>query len=118
MSRETTFGTDLHPKGDREKLGEIFTELCVRVSEDLKRKGYVGRTVGIKLRFQDFQTVTRDYTVPDVTDDAVAIRRAATECLKRIKLAQRIRLLGVRVSGLERNDATRTGMPRQGDLFE
>lgn len=118
MSRETTFGTDLHPKGDREKLGEIFTELCVRVSEDLKRKGYVGRTVGIKLRFQDFQTVTRDYTVPDVTDDAVVIRRAATECLKRIKLAQRIRLLGVRVSGLERNDAARTGMPRQGDLFE
>lgn len=118
MSRETTFGTDLHPKADRERLGEIFTDLCVRVSEDLKRKGYVGRTIGIKLRFQDFQTVTRDYTIQDVTDDAVAIRRAATECLKRVKLSQRIRLLGVKVSALERKDATQSGGPRQGELFE
>lgn len=118
MSRETTFGSDLHPMSDREKLGEIFTDLCVRVSEDLKRKGYVGRTIGIKLRFQDFETVTRDYTIPDVTDDAIVIRRAATDCLKRIKLSQRIQLLGVKVSALERKDEAQGPLPRQGDLFE
>jgi DNA polymerase-4 len=118
MSRETTFERDLHPKGDREQLGQIFTDLCVRVSEDLKRKAYVGRTVGIKLRFQDFQTVTRDYTLPDVTDDPAVIRRAATECLKRVKLNQRIRLLGVRVSTLEAKDPARQAVPRQADLFE
>lgn len=118
MSRETTFGSDLHPKADREKLGEIFTDLCMRVSEDLKRKGYVGRTVGVKLRFQDFETVTRDYTIPDLTDDGVVIRRAASECLKRIVLSRRIRLLGVRVSALERKGEVQPRMPQQGDLFE
>lgn len=112
MSRETTFGSDLHPKGDREKLSEIFTDLCMRVSEDLKRKGYVGRTVGIKLRFHDFQTITRDYTIPDVTDDPVLIKRAATECLERAKLTQRIRLLGVRVSALARREAAQALAPR------
>ncbi|MEC4720052.1 DNA polymerase IV [Noviherbaspirillum sp. CPCC 100848] len=118
MSRETTFDRDLHPKGDRERLGEIFTRLCIQVSEDLKRKGYVGRTVGIKLRFHDFQTVTRDYTVPEVSDDPVVIRRAATECLRRVKLDKRIRLLGVRVSTLERKDPAQMRAPRQTDLFD
>ncbi len=100
MSRETTFERDLHPKRDRSTLSEAFTRLCVRVAEDLQRKGYVGRTIGIKLRFDNFETVTRDLTVPVPTDDAKAIRHAATECLKRVSLTRRLRLLGVRVSAL------------------
>jgi DNA polymerase IV len=100
MSRETTFERDLHPKHDRAVLSTKFTDLCKRVADDLQRKGYVGRTVGIKLRFDDFHTVTRDLTVPVATDDAVEIRRAATECLKRIALNRKLRLLGVRVSAL------------------
>ncbi|MNW07112.1 DNA polymerase IV [compost metagenome] len=56
--------------------------------------------MGIKLRFDDFRTVTRDLTMPAHTADGAAIRRGATECLKRIPLERRIRLLGVRVSAL------------------
>lgn len=100
MSRETTFERDLHPRHDRPALSEAFTRLCMRVAEDLRRKGYVGRTVGIKLRFDDFRTVTRDLTLTAHTADGGAIRRGATECLKRIPLDRRIRLLGVRVSAL------------------
>ncbi|GGD85814.1 DNA polymerase IV [Caballeronia grimmiae] len=100
MSRETTFERDLHPKHDRTTLSAKFTDLCKRVADDLQRKGYVGRTVGIKLRFDDFRTVTRDLTIPVATADATEIRRAATECLKRIPLDRRLRLLGVRVSAL------------------
>lgn len=100
MSRETTFERDLHPRHDRPALSEAFTRLCMRVAEDLRRKGYVGRTVGIKLRFDDFKTVTRDLTLTAHTADGGAIRRGATECLKRIALDRRIRLLGVRVSAL------------------
>lgn len=81
------------------------------MSEDLVRKGYVGRTVGIKLRFADFRTVTRDVTLPEATADAAAIRRAATECLRRIVLDRRLRLLGVRVSALEK-----TGKGTGGEL--
>ncbi|UCE32322.1 MAG: DNA polymerase IV [Burkholderiales bacterium] len=104
ISRETTFERDLHPLRDRAQLSEIFTRLCERVAQDLERKGYVGRTIGIKLRFEDFSTVTRDRTLPAHTADAREIRRAATECLKRVALTRRLRLLGVRVGSLERRE--------------
>jgi DNA polymerase-4 len=100
MSRETTFERDLHPRQDRDELSAAFTGLCTRVAEDLHRKGYVGRTVGIKLRYNDFSTVTRDLTVVTPTADAAEIRRAATECLRRVPLDRRLRLLGVRVTAL------------------
>lgn len=102
ISRETTFEDDLHPVRDRARLSKIFTDLCVRVAGDLARKGYVGRTIGIKLRYEDFQTVTRDLTLDEPTGDAAAIRRAAGQCLKRVPLERRIRLLGVRVGTLAR----------------
>ena len=102
ISRETTFERDLHARHDRAQLGEIFTRLCAQVADDLRRKGYRGRTVGIKLRYDDFKTVTRDLTLPAVTDDAQAIRQAAGLCLKRVDLGRRLRLLGVRVASLER----------------
>ncbi|MET0292017.1 MAG: DNA polymerase IV [Steroidobacteraceae bacterium] len=100
MSRETTFQRDLHAVRDKAELTGIFTGLCERVAEDLKRKGYVGRTIGIKLRFDNFQTVTRDTTMPEFSDDPVVIRRYAGLGLKRIDLSRRIRLLGVRVGKL------------------
>jgi len=100
ISRETTFEQDLHPRHDRAALSEIFTALCVRVADDLKRKGYRGRTIGIKLRYADFQTVTRDASLPAATDDPLVIRRAAGECLRRVPLDKKLRLLGVRISAL------------------
>ncbi|WP_144157376.1 DNA polymerase IV [Paraburkholderia sp. BCC1885] len=111
MSRETTFERDLHPRHDRPALSETFTHLCTRVAEDLQRKGYVGRTIGIKLRFDSFDTVTRDITIPDPTSDAITIRRAATECLKRVPLTRKLRLLGVRVSALQLADAPVVAAP-------
>jgi DNA polymerase-4 len=107
ISRETTFERDLHAVRDKAQLSRIFTALCEQVAADLARKRYAGRTIGIKLRFEDFSTVTRDLTLPDAVSDAASIRRAAGLCLKRVDLTQRIRLLGVRVGALEKQgDAT------------
>ena len=100
ISRESTFERDLHAQLDKAELSGIFTSLCMRVADDLQRKGYVSRTIGIKLRYADFQAVTRDVTLPMGVSDGLEIRKAAGECLKRIPLTQRIRLLGVRASGL------------------
>src|SRR5207237_5935361 len=99
-----------------EALSQIFTELCVGIADDLQRKGYVGRTIGLKLRYDDFKTVTRDQTLAAATQDARAIRRAAGECLKRGSLDRRIRLLGVRVGALsiaERTDGTAQASARE-----
>jgi DNA polymerase-4 len=100
ISRETTFERDLHAVRDRAELGRIFTELCVQLAGDLARKGYASRTIGIKLRFDDFKSVTRDLSLPAHTLDAQTIRRAAGECLKRVDLTRRLRLLGVRAGAL------------------
>ena len=55
----------------------IFTDLCERVAADLARKGYAGRTIGIKLRYDDFRIATRDVTIEHATADARVIRQAA-----------------------------------------
>lgn len=118
ISRETTFERDLHAKADRAELAALFTRLCEQLQADLQRKGYVGRTVGIKLRFDDFRTVTRDLTLPEPVADAASIRRAAGSCLKRVDLQRRLRLLGVRVGSLARPGqaapARRVARPRPG----
>ncbi len=102
ISRETTFERDLHAVRDKAELGAIFSRLCQQVADDLARKGYVGKTIGIKLRYDDFKCVTRDLTIEACTGDAQAIRHAAGLCLKRVPLTQRLRLLGVRVGSLVR----------------
>jgi DNA polymerase IV len=102
MSRETTFDRDLHARRDRPELTRIFTELAEQVARDLQRKGYEGRTIGIKLRFDDFRIVTRDMTLEHHTHDAATIRLAAGLCLKRVDLTRRLRLLGVRAGSLRK----------------
>lgn len=117
ISRETTFDRDLHARRDRATLSTIFTALCDGVAADLQRKGYAGRTIGIKLRFEDFQTVTRDRTLPEATDDPAAIRRAAGECLRRVNLERPLRLLGVRAGGLARAAESSGECWTQGELL-
>jgi DNA polymerase-4 len=112
MSRETTFERDLHAVRDRAALSRIFTELVEELAQDLQRKGYAGRTIGIKLRFDDFKTVTRDHTLPQATADARTIRRVAGECLKRVDLTRRLRLLGVRAGTLEKGSGDAGGATR------
>ncbi len=105
MSRETTFERDLHAVRDKADLGAVFTRLCEQVAGDLQRKGYVGKTIGIKLRFDDFKSVTRDQTLAFYTADGKTIRHTAGQCLKRVDLTRRLRLLGVRVGTLIKTPA-------------
>lgn len=117
ISRETTFERDLDVRRDRAELSAIFKRLCEQLQGDLERKGYVGRTIGIKLRFDDFRTVTRDVTLPLGISDAEAIRRAAGVCLRRISMEKRIRLLGVRASGLQSGSQLALQEPVQLSLY-
>jgi DNA polymerase-4 len=102
ISRETTFERDLHAAQDRAELTAILNHLCEQLAGDLQRKGYLGKTIGIKLRYDNFQIVTRDQTIEFAVQDARAIRRYAGLCLKRVDLSRRLRLLGVRVGSLAR----------------
>lgn len=108
VSRETTFEHDLHPRRDRGRLTGILTALCDQVAADLRGLGVGGTTVGIKLRYQDFRTLTRDLTLREPVDDAADLLAASRECLRRAPLERPLRLLGVRVSALvSREDVAR-----------
>ena len=104
ISRETTFERDLHPRDDRASLGPIFTRLCEQLASDLARKGYAGRSIGVKLRYDDFRIVTRSITLPQATRDAAEIRRWAGRCLKTVPLDRRLRLIGVKMASLQVGD--------------
>ena len=112
LSREPPFERDLHAREDRETLGTIFTRLCEQVAADLVRKGYAAKTIGVKLRFDDFSISTRELTLPAHTQDAKTIRQCAGQCLRKQPLQRRIRLLGVRTGNLSRADA----LPESGSL--
>ncbi|WP_037248537.1 DNA polymerase IV, partial [Rhodoferax saidenbachensis] len=100
ISRETSFERDLHAVRDKAELGAIFTRLCEQLADDLQRKGYVGKTIGIKIKYEDFTAVTRDITIERHIDDAKELRRVAGLCLKRAPLQKKLRLLGVRMGAL------------------
>jgi DNA polymerase-4 len=100
ISCETTFERDLDVHRDRELLSQILLQLCERLSGNLVRKGYLGKTVGVRLRYADFRGITRATTLNMPVNDAEAIRQAARTCLKRVRFDRKLRLLGVRIGAL------------------
>ncbi len=96
-SRERTFDYDVRdPAALRDALARMAAELC----ESLARHDHHGRTIGIKVRLDDFSTVTRARTLPEPTCDAETVKRVALALLEQYAPPRPVRLLGVRVAGL------------------
>ncbi|MHB1539349.1 MAG: DNA polymerase IV, partial [Solirubrobacteraceae bacterium] len=93
-SRERTFDVDICD-GEvlRRELARMARELCV----SLARHGRAGRTIAIKVRLDDFSTVTRARTIRAPTDDSETVERVALELLCEYDPRRPVRLLGVRV---------------------
>jgi DNA polymerase-4 len=98
-SRETTFQ---HDTDNWQIIARNLAELAREVASDLKKSGYRGRNVTVKIRFSDFETVTRATTLPEPTNSLDMIRKAAFECLARVELKKQVRLVGVRAGKLEK----------------
>jgi len=97
-SRETTFDTDIADRDELErKLGELAGQLCERLQRAERR----GRTIGIKVRLDDWTTVTRARTISVPTNDEAVVGPTALELLREYAPARPVRLLGVRVASLE-----------------
>jgi DNA polymerase-4 len=96
-SRERTFDYDIHDTARlREALGQMAVELC----KSLSAHDNHGRTIGIKVRLDDFSTVTRARTLAEPTCDAEQVARVALALLEQYAPSRPVRLLGVRVAGL------------------
>ncbi len=100
-SEETTFERKLHPQRDWIQIARIVSAQAESVARGLDRRQYLAKTVGVKVRFDDFRIVTRDVSMREPNADPVLFRRAASEALARVALERPIRLLGVRASQLE-----------------
>ena len=97
-SRELTFDRDI---ADRGELERILEELVERLCGALVDQGRCGRTIGIKVRLDDFSTHTRARTLPDAVSHASRVGPVALDLLRRFDPSRPVRLLGVRVAGLE-----------------
>lgn len=113
-SRETTFDRDLHPKNDWHELAAIVAKLSLELAQDLQKRKYFCKTIGVKLRYDNFVILSRDISLREPSFDSVAIRKAAFECLARAQPQRKLRLVGVRASGivLESELGTRLSDPR------
>jgi DNA polymerase-4 len=102
-SRETTFDEDIR---DPQRLEAILSELVTGLCEALVAQRRRGRTVGIKVRLDDFSTHTRARTLAEAVGSADRVGPVALELLRRFAPPRPVRLLGVRVAGLERSGST------------
>jgi DNA polymerase IV len=101
VSKETTFERDLHPRADWHALAEIVSRLCDQLAGHLDRRALLTRTIGVKLRFDNFSILTRDVALREPSNDLISIRKAAFECLAKANPQRKLRLVGVKASGLE-----------------
>ena len=103
-SRETTFDRDL--RGDA--LPPVIERLAEQLCASLQKEGRRGRTIGIKVRLDDFSTHTRARTLPEATNDLPTVRAVALRLLEEFDARRPVRLLGVRVAGTDRNEVATT----------
>jgi DNA polymerase IV len=112
-SCETTFDVDLRGlealEPELERLGE---KLC----EGLAKQRRAGRTIGIKVKFSDFSTVTRARTIDRAVNDPETILPIARELLRELDPQRPIRLLGVRVAGLDEGRRAASAAPSKDQL--
>jgi DNA polymerase-4 len=102
QSAETTFDVDISNRAEIEShITELAAELCRR----LRKRELEGRTIGIKVRLDDWTNVTRSHTVEQPTNDPAVVGPVALDLLRAYDPPRPVRLLGVRVASFEQGDA-------------
>ncbi len=98
IGAEETFDRDLSDPAEVDAaLASLAETACFR----LRRKGYVAGTLSLKIRYENFETISASHTFPEPTDGYDEIRRAAAAALaRRWNRNRRLRLLGVRLTGI------------------
>src|SRR4051794_7249299 len=101
-SRETTFPEDVADRGEQTA---VLRRLTARLCEGLAKNERRGRTIAIKVRLDDFTTVTRARTLTAATNDPAVVSDVACGLLDEYAPSRPVRLLGVRVAAFEEEGA-------------
>lgn len=105
ISSEETFERDVADAGELERI--IATQ-AVDLADRLRRKQIRAHTVGIKVKFSDWQVMGRQTSFLEPVEDAGNIAEAAVHCLRRLAISRPVRLIGVRVSNFAPHDVLQT----------
>ncbi len=108
QSAETTFDTDVR---DHAELAASLTSLAERLCTRLRSRELEGRTIGIKVRLDDWTTVTRAHTVEQPTNDPGIVTSVALDLLRAYNPPRPVRLLGVRLASFEREPTSEEDAP-------
>jgi DNA polymerase IV len=113
QSTEITFDVDVTQRAELERhLGELSEELCRR----LRKRELEGRTIGIKVRLDDWTNATRSHTIDQPTNDPTVVGPVALDLLRAYDPQRPVRLLGVRVASFGQDEATAEPEPTPGQL--
>jgi DNA polymerase-4 len=108
IGHEHTFERDVT---DRTTIERELLRLADQVAQRLRRGGWVARTVTVKLRFGDFETITRSQTLPEPTDVAQRLATEARALYAASPVVGRgLRLIGVRATNLLPSGAVADGL--------
>lgn len=112
-SRERTFDVDVHDADEMEAhLRRMSVELCAGLAKQERR----GRTIAIKVRLDDWTTVTRARTIPEYTAQPDRVADVAVELLRAYAPARPVRLLGVRMASFAHEAGAAPVAEREGQL--
>ena len=115
ISNETTFSTDV---SDRDKIEATYKRLIDKVGSRLRKAGFYARVVHLKIRWNDFSTITRQTRFPIPCADDISLREAGMELLDENLRHRPVRLIGFGVSGLAETDQPATAQLNLFDTFD
>ena len=97
IGRETTFANDI---ADRDLLETVLLKLSVDVGRSARKESLKGKTISLKVRFNDFKTISRSHTLTQASNLDDVIYREVCQLLREVELRQPVRLMGVTLSNL------------------
>jgi DNA polymerase-4 len=113
QSAETTFDVDV---ADQEEMAGHVASLAKELCRRLRARDLEGRTIGIKVRLDDWTNVTRAHTVEAPTNDPAVVTPVALDLLRAYAPPRPVRLLGVRVAGFSNDEVAAEPEPEKAQL--
>jgi DNA polymerase IV len=113
QSTEITFDVDV---GDLEEMAGHVAALAKELCRRLRARDLEGRTIGIKVRLDDFTTATRARTLPEAVNDPAVVTPVALDLLRAYAPPRPVRLLGVRVAGFSHEEDVAEPAPEKAQL--
>ena len=99
IGKETTFSEDIN---DTDQMIEVLEDIAAKLENSLIKKDAKGRTITLKMKYFDFQSITRSITIDEPADSASVIMKYVRPLLSKTEAGEKkVRLLGISISNFD-----------------